>query len=160
MCVLSLSIFTLLLRFFAGKHCTSKFPLIVCRPYYNYLQVIIGLVASLILLVIVIWMSHGFHPMHSKTSVTSSGVLELMWISAHSMILQNLMRTMGSSIPDQLRLRGMKAEVCLADLASKSTTCQEDDNRDTQPEFQAYAPKWQEFSIKGLFWHILSSILY
>ena len=110
---------------------------------------------SVILLGIVVWMFHSSHPTPSKTSVTSSGVLELIWITAHSTALQDLMKTVGSSVPDQLRLRGMKAEFCLADLASEPTTCEEENNI----QFEAYTLQWQRFSTQGLFYCIFPSIL-
>ena len=61
-----------------------------------------------------------FHsqPEHSRASITSPNILGLIWISAHSIGLQDFMKTC-NSLPDQLRLKGMKAEVCLGDMKSE-----------------------------------------
>ena len=74
-----------------------------------------------------------------------------MWISAHSMTLQDLMRISGNSSPDQLRLEGIKSEVCLVDLGSEPTRSPKDKNNNPQPDFKAYAPNWQEFVSAGLY---------
>ncbi|KAF8121104.1 hypothetical protein EV363DRAFT_1187281 [Boletus edulis] len=119
--------------------------------------VVIGLAASLILLAIVVWMGHDF-PTTSKASFISSGVLELVWISTHSNILQDLMKAAGSSSSDQLRLRGMKIKICLADVTSTVYHQGNDSNNSIQPALKAYAPDWQEYA-KGLSVHILSNML-
>ena len=115
------------------------------------------MVASLILLAIAAQVFHGSGPASSKTSVTSFGVLELIWISTHSKVLQDLMKTIGSSIADQLRLGGMKAEVSLADLAFQPITSHEDNGDGIQSELTIYAPAWQEFA-RGLLPYILLNI--
>ena len=74
--------------------------------------------ASSILLATVIWMFHHSQPTYSKTLITSPSILGLVYISAHSISLQDFMKT-ANSLPDQLRLKGMKAEVCLADMKSE-----------------------------------------
>ena len=88
------------------------------RACYNYSKVIIGMFASSILLATVIWMFHHSQPEHSRASITSPNILGLIWISAHSIGLQDFMKTC-NSLPDQLRLKGMKAEVCLGDMKSE-----------------------------------------
>ncbi|KAG8215503.1 hypothetical protein J3R82DRAFT_9148 [Butyriboletus roseoflavus] len=65
-----------------------------------------------------VWMFHHTQPTHSKASITSPNTLGLIYISAHSIVLQDFMKT-GNSLPDQLRLKGMKAEACLADMKSE-----------------------------------------
>ena len=106
------------------------------------------MVTSLLLLVIVIWM---LYDSQSKASVTSSSVLELMWISAHSMALQDLMKMTSNSSPDYLRPKGMKAQVNLADLVSEPTRCPMDKDNNSQPDFKVYAPNWQVFTTEGLY---------
>ena len=106
------------------------------------------------LLGMVIWMLYGSHFIHSRASVTSTSVLELMWISARSMTLQDLMKTTGNSTPDQLRLKGIKAEVCLADLVSEPTRSPKDQVNYFQPGLTAYAPNWQEFVSEGLYFQL------
>lgn len=107
---------------------------------------------------LIAWIFHGHHPAQSKALVTSSGVLELIWISAHSIILQDLMKTASSSASDQLRLRGMRAELCLANLASKQIISQ-DNNKNIQSGSGDHALDWKRFS-KGLFYYaIVLSIL-
>src|SRR6266568_3386534 len=90
----------------------------MCRACHNHSKVSVGLFISFMLLAIVVWMFHHPQPIHSKESMTSLSVLELIWISAYSITLQDFMKTR-VSLPDQLRLKGMKAEVCLADLKSE-----------------------------------------
>ena len=72
--------------------------------------------------------------------MTSSSVLELMWISAHSMTLQDLMKMTANSTPDQLRLKGMKAEVCLDDLVSEPTRSSKDQDNNLHPHLMPYTP--------------------
>ena len=103
------------------------------------------------LLVIVVWMLYDLYPIHSRASVTSLSVLELMWISAHSTTFQDLMKMSGNSTPDQLRLKGMKAEVCLADLVSQPARSPKHEDNNCQPDLTAYAPNWQEFVSEGFY---------
>ena len=63
-------------------------------------------------------MFHHPQPTYSKTSITSPSLLGLVYISVHSISLQDLMKT-GNSLPDYLRLKGIKAEVCLGDMKSE-----------------------------------------
>ncbi|KAG6377956.1 hypothetical protein JVT61DRAFT_14750 [Boletus reticuloceps] len=115
--------------------------ILVLRLNVNFVPVVIGLAASLILLAIVVWMGHDF-PTTSRASFTSSGVLELAWISTHSNILQDLMKAAGSSSSDQLRLRGMKIKICLVDVASTVYHQGNDSNNSIQPGLKAYAQEY------------------
>ncbi|KAF8439689.1 hypothetical protein L210DRAFT_3760707 [Boletus edulis BED1] len=127
---------------------------LMLRLNVNFVPVVIGLAASLILLAIVVWMGHDF-PTTSKASFISSGVLELVWISTHSNILQDLMKAAGSSSSDQLRLRGMKIKICLADVTSTVYHQGNDTNKSIQPALKAYAPDWQEYTKGKLFFHYI-----
>ncbi|KAG8215508.1 hypothetical protein J3R82DRAFT_9153 [Butyriboletus roseoflavus] len=80
--------------------------------------VVIGLFASCMLLATMVWMFHHLQPTHSKGTITSPNILGLIWISAHSISLQAFMKS-GNSLLDQLRLKGMKADACLADMKSE-----------------------------------------
>ena len=83
--------------------------------------------------------------------MTSSNILELMWISAHSIRLQDLMKMTANSTPDQLRLKGMKAEVCFDDLVSEPTRSSKDQDNNPHPDLMGYASNWQEFVSEGLY---------
>ncbi|KAG8215448.1 hypothetical protein J3R82DRAFT_9062 [Butyriboletus roseoflavus] len=95
-----------------------SYDVLVFRLNVNITPVVVGLIASCMLLATVVWMFHHSQPTHSKTSASSPNILGLIWISAHSIGLQAFMKS-GNSLPDQLRLKGMKAEVCLADMKSE-----------------------------------------
>lgn len=68
---------------------------------------------------IAVWILYYSHTKPAKISLISTDVLGMMWMSAHSSTLYNLMREVDKPISDQLRLKGMKVEVCLADLESE-----------------------------------------
>ncbi|KAF8554057.1 hypothetical protein OG21DRAFT_1581203 [Imleria badia] len=82
--------------------------------------VAVGLLASIILLVITVWIFHIPHSTHFTQPLTCSGILGLMWISAKSKPLQDIMKRTNYAIPDQLRLKGTIDQVALADLAFES----------------------------------------
>ena len=70
------------------------------------------------LLAIVVWLCHNSQPTYIKAAITSPNTLGLIWISAHSTSLQNFMKT-SNFLSDQLRIKGMKAETCLANMKSE-----------------------------------------
>ncbi|KAF8837093.1 hypothetical protein BDN67DRAFT_1005137 [Paxillus ammoniavirescens] len=84
------------------------------RLNVNTTPVVVGLCASIILLALVIGMLRSRSETQSSTA-TSLGVLELMWISAHSSLLRNHIRGVKDSSLDQLREEGM-VDVCVADI--------------------------------------------
>ena len=69
------------------------------------------------------WMLYDSYPRVVKTTITSLSILELMWISTHSTTLQDCMTKMVNSMSDQLRIEGIKTEVCLLNLDAKLTIC-------------------------------------
>ena len=74
-----------------------------------------------------------------------------MWISAHSMTLQDLMKMTANSTPDQLRLKGMKAEVCLDDLVSEPTRSSKDQDNNLHPHLMPYTSNWEQFVSQSLY---------
>ena len=106
------------------------------------------------LLVTVVWMFYHSQPIQSNTSITSPHTLELIWISAHSIGLQDFMKA-SNSLPDQLRLQGMKAEVCLADMQSESIRLLGSTNHNIQMDEKDHSPIWQTNSSEGSFQFIL-----
>jgi hypothetical protein len=76
--------------------------------------VVVGLCASIILLALALEMLRGQSEAQSPT-VTSAGLLELMWISAHSLSLRSHIQGVKDSSLDRLREEGM-VDVCLADI--------------------------------------------
>ncbi|KIJ14602.1 hypothetical protein PAXINDRAFT_12700 [Paxillus involutus ATCC 200175] len=84
------------------------------RLNVNTTPVVVGLCASVILLALAIGMLRSRSETRSSTA-TSLGVLELMWISAHSSLLRNHIRGVKDSSLDRLREEGM-VDVCLADI--------------------------------------------
>ena len=121
--------------------------------FYNNLKVAFGLIASIMLFAIMAWMLHDSHPRMSKTTITSPSILELMWISAHSATLQDFMTRTGKSMSDQLRIEGIKTEVCLLNLDTGPTKCHsdEDNNLNLKLSSTAYLPNWQQFIAQGQF---------
>ena len=92
-------------------------------------------------------MFHHSEPIHLKAPITNPNTLGLMWISVHSISLQDFIKT-SSSLLDQLRIMGMKAEVCLADMKSDSIRFHESTNYNLQldsrvltHDFHGYIPK-------------------
>ena len=120
----------------------------MCRRCNNHLKVVIGLFASSILLVTVVWMFYHSQPTQPKASITNPNTLGLTYISAHSVALQDFMKT-GNSLLDQLRLKGMKAEVCLADMKSEPIRLLGSTNHNLQMDAKAHASGWQVHIIKG-----------
>ncbi|KAF8554068.1 hypothetical protein OG21DRAFT_1138308 [Imleria badia] len=116
------------------------------RLNVNGAAVIFGLIASNMLLAIILCMFYNSYSTHSARSVTNPGILGLAWISARSKTLQDLMKKTSHSIPDHLRLKGMKDKVCLAELASEPTRCHADNS-----QLNLHAPQWQKFVAEGLF---------
>ena len=104
----------------------------------------------MMLLATVVWMFYHSQPTYSNTSIMSPNILELIWISAHSIGLQNFMKA-GNSLPDQLRLQGMRAEVCLADMKSEPIRLLGSANHILQMHEKDHPPSWQTNSLKGLF---------
>ena len=123
------------------------------RVCYNYSKVIIALLASSILLAVVIWTFHHSQPTHSKGSIITPSTLGLIWISAHSIGLQDFMKT-GNFLPDQLRLQGMKAEVCLADMKSKSIRLLGSIDYKFHMSAKIHASSGQVHMLKGPFYFI------
>ncbi|KAF8836819.1 hypothetical protein BDN67DRAFT_973663 [Paxillus ammoniavirescens] len=78
------------------------------------LNVVVGLCTSIILLVLALGMLRSQSETQSPT-VTSAGLLELMWISAHSLSLRSHIQGVKASSLDWLREEGM-VDVCLADI--------------------------------------------
>ena len=76
--------------------------------------------------------------------MASTDVLGLMWLLAHSTTLHSIMEGMGKPISDQLRLKGMKAEVCLTDLESEPVRCHAESYQ------QTWSIDWKVFSAQGL----------
>ncbi|KAF9218274.1 hypothetical protein BS17DRAFT_836668 [Gyrodon lividus] len=73
---------------------------------FSFSKVAIGLCASIILLALVLCMLRN-PPKAQLSRVTSAGVLELMWISAHSLSLRNHLKGIKNSSLDKLRAEGM-----------------------------------------------------
>ena len=134
------------LTFFTGEHYTCKSPPIICRAYYNYWKVVVGLFASSILLTTVVWMFHHPQLTYSKASITSPNTLGLIWVSAHSISLQDFTKT-GSFIPGQLRLKGMKVEVCHANMESEPIRLLGSTDHDIQMDGKVHSPSWQTYTI-------------
>ena len=89
-------------------------------------------------------MLHDLHKTHPKTSVASTDVLGLIWLLAHSITLHDVMERMGKPISSQLRLKEMKAEVCLIDLESESVRCHAESYQ------SAWSIDWKVFFAQGL----------
>ncbi|KAG8217910.1 hypothetical protein J3R82DRAFT_6076 [Butyriboletus roseoflavus] len=100
--------------------------------------VVIGLFASSMLLATVVWMFHHSQPTHFKASITLN-TLGLIYTSGHSTSLQEFMKT-GNSLPDQLRLMGMKAEVCLANMKSEPIRLLGSTDYNLQMDTNSHAP--------------------
>ncbi|KIK92696.1 hypothetical protein PAXRUDRAFT_13082 [Paxillus rubicundulus Ve08.2h10] len=119
------------------------------------LNVVVGLCASIILLALAIGMLRS----PSKTqlpTVTTAGLLELMWISAHSSSLRNHVRGVKDSSLDRLREEGM-VDVCLADIHSTTSQdamedgrfCDETVTLSMDPEIEIPAVKLEESALEA-----------
>jgi hypothetical protein len=97
------------------------------------------------------WMLHDPYPRVFKTKVTSPSILELMWISSHSATLQDFMARRDNSMTDQLRIEGIKTEVCLLNLDNGPTKCHSDEDNNPELNSTAYFPVWQQFIAQGQF---------
>ncbi|KIJ08401.1 hypothetical protein PAXINDRAFT_18463 [Paxillus involutus ATCC 200175] len=84
------------------------------RLNVNTIPVVVGLCASIILLSLALGMLRSQTETRLPT-VTTAGVLELMWISAHSFSLRNHIHAVEDSSLDRLREEGM-VDICLADI--------------------------------------------
>jgi hypothetical protein len=93
-------------------------------------------------------MFHYLQPTHPKASITSPNILGLIWISAHSISLQDFMKASNPPL-DQLRIKGMKAEVCLADMRSEPIGLHGSTDWNLQLDSEALAHDWQEYISKG-----------
>ena len=133
------------------KHNTSESSSIGYMEFYKNLKVAIGFIASIMLFAIMAWMLHDSYPRMFKTRVTSPSILELMWVSAHSTILQDVMARADKSMSDQLRIEGIKTEVCLLNLDIESTHCQSAKESSLELSSTAHLPNWQQFVAQGQF---------
>ncbi|KIJ06362.1 hypothetical protein PAXINDRAFT_20446 [Paxillus involutus ATCC 200175] len=84
------------------------------RLNVNTTPVVVGLCASIILFALAFGMLRS-RPETQLPTVTTAGVLELMWISAHSLSLRNHIQGVKDPSLDRLREEGM-VDVCLADI--------------------------------------------
>ena len=130
------------------KYHTCKSSLIGCMVFCNNMQVIFGLFTSIILFAMMAWMIHDPHPRMFKSMVTSPSILELVWISAHSTTLHDFMTRTDNSMSDQLRIQGVKTEVCLLDLNTGPTRCHSDEG---DLGSTSYFPNWKQFIAQGQF---------
>ena len=95
------------------------------------------------------WMLYDSHPRVSKIPITSLSLLELLWISIHSMTLQDFMTRTNNSVSDQLRIEGMKIELCL--LNQDSGLSKGPDGKNPSMSTTAHSPKWHHFIAEGQF---------
>ena len=72
-----------------------------------------------------------------------------MWISNHSTTLHDFMKRMKNSASDQLRIEGMKIELCILNLNSGLTRGLDGDNLNSTST--AYSPNQQQFTAEGQF---------
>ena len=70
-------------------------------------------------------------------------------MSIHSTTLHNFMKRIDTSLSDQLRIEGMKIELCLLNLDSGLTRGSDGDNLNTTST--AYSPNQQQFTADGQF---------
>ncbi|KIJ20555.1 hypothetical protein PAXINDRAFT_95643 [Paxillus involutus ATCC 200175] len=84
------------------------------RLNVNTTPVVVGLCASIVLLALALGMLRSQSEIQLPT-VTTAGVLELVWISAHSLSLRNHIHAVEDSSLDRLREEGM-VDICLADI--------------------------------------------
>ncbi|KAH0835537.1 hypothetical protein J3R83DRAFT_9237 [Lanmaoa asiatica] len=116
-----------------------SYEILEFRLNVNTIPVAVGLFASFILLATVVWMFHHPQPPHVKASITSPNILGLIYISVHSISLQDFMK-LGIPLLDHLRLKGMKAEVCLAGMNSEPIRLLASTNHNLQVDAKAYSP--------------------
>ncbi|KAF8842346.1 hypothetical protein BDN67DRAFT_383903 [Paxillus ammoniavirescens] len=97
-----------------GAESLATLQVLELRLNVNTTPVVVGLCASIVLLALALGMLRNQSGVQLPT-VTTAGVLELMWISAHSLSLRNHIHAVEDSSLDRLREEGM-VDVCLADI--------------------------------------------
>ena len=104
------------------------------------------------------WMLHDSYPRVSKIFITSLSLLELMWISNHSTTLHDFMKRMKNSASDQLRIEGMKIELCLLNLNSGMTRGSDRNNPNVTST--THSSNQHQFTAEGQFdiFHTISKI--
>lgn len=127
--------------------------------FYNNLKVCFGLFVSIILFTMMAWMLHDSYPRMFKSTVTSPSILELMWISAHSITLQDFMTRTGNSMSDQLRIEGVKAEVFLLNPDTGPTKCHSDEDNNHKLGSTTHLPNWKQFIAQGQFSTLYSTYI-
>ncbi|KAF8557198.1 hypothetical protein OG21DRAFT_379019 [Imleria badia] len=133
------------------------------RLNINTTPVAFGLFASIMLFATMAWMLHDSYPRMSKIAITSVSLLELMWISIHSTTLQDFMTRTNTSMSDQLRIEGMKIELCLLNLDTGIKGSDKDNILNLSST--TYSPNWQQFIAEGqssmyLWCYVLHGILF
>ncbi|KAG2070815.1 hypothetical protein BDR04DRAFT_1099241 [Suillus decipiens] len=77
------------------------------RLNINLLPLVVALSASLIMLILSMYMSGGMHRQKSKTPIDSAGVLQIIWLTNRLRVLKDLMREVDDPREDVLRSAGM-----------------------------------------------------
>lgn len=71
------------------------------------MQLAVALTASLIMLVLSIWMSGGIHWQKNRTPINSAGVLQIIWLTNRLRVLKDLMNDVDDPREDVLRSAGV-----------------------------------------------------